>query len=328
MADRSAVDSCCPSPKMLNNPHIMQRQRIIRRFTAADPCPICGGHDALGRGQGLRCFGYYDRSGKYARCTREERAGSLPQNSDGTYSHRLHGAAAAARGTARPPAMLRRTMPAPPHRPRSAPGAAAFPLVLHARRLPQAPLRRGHGRPALDLPRRRRPARPSASCASITAPPTAPRAKSYRPCHKAADGRWLLSRPAAPLPLYHLPAILAAPPQATVTRPRRREMRRPRRGDRPALRHHQRRTAPRRPQLTDWCPLAGRRVAILGDEDEDGAGYAAQVACPPGRPRSPRRGPDRRACPASPRARTSSSSSTPAAPPAAPTPTSSPSCSG
>ena len=32
------------------------------------------------------------------------------------------------------------------------------------------------------------------------------------------------------------------------------------------------------PQLTDWSPLAGRQVAILGDEDEDGAEYASKVA--------------------------------------------------
>ena len=31
------------------------------------------------------------------------------------------------------------------------------------------------------------------------------------------------------------------------------------------------------PQKTDWSPLAGRRVAILGDEDADGASYAAQI---------------------------------------------------
>ena len=69
----------------------MPGQHPIRRFTRTDPCPICGGHDGLARGQGVRCYGYYSPSGKLARCTREERAGGLPQNRDGTYSHRLHG---------------------------------------------------------------------------------------------------------------------------------------------------------------------------------------------------------------------------------------------
>ena len=73
--------SPCLSPKMLNNPYIMQHHRSSpRRFTKAHPCPICGGHDGLSRGEGVRCFGYYDSQGKYARCTREDRAGGLPQN--------------------------------------------------------------------------------------------------------------------------------------------------------------------------------------------------------------------------------------------------------
>ena len=39
----------------------------------------------------VRCFGYLDASGDYARCTREERAGHVRQNRDGTFSHRLAG---------------------------------------------------------------------------------------------------------------------------------------------------------------------------------------------------------------------------------------------
>ena len=150
-------------------------------------------------------------------------------------------------------------------------------------------------------------------------------AKSYRPCHKGGDGRWLLSRPALPLPLYNLPAILAAPPKAIV-----------------AVLEGEKCTdiaaalglpyattsahGAQAPQLTDWSPLAGRSVAILRDAGDDGAGIRRQGRRPAGRPRSPRPRPHRRPCPACPTARTSSNSSTPAAPPAAPTPTSSPSC--
>lgn len=39
----------------------------------------------------MRCHGYLDSTGDYARCAREECAGTLPQNDDGTFSHRLHG---------------------------------------------------------------------------------------------------------------------------------------------------------------------------------------------------------------------------------------------
>lgn len=62
-----------------------------RRYTKRAPCPICGGHADLPQGRGVRCYGYADRTGNYARCTREEHAGDLQQNSDGTFSHRLEG---------------------------------------------------------------------------------------------------------------------------------------------------------------------------------------------------------------------------------------------
>jgi hypothetical protein len=262
---------------MLNNPHIMQHPRIIRRFTQADPCPICGGHDTMGRGQGLRCFGYYDRQGKYARCTREERAGSLPRNGDGTYSHRLHGpcrcgqrhgpepAASPSAGNARPvaPSTLKRRAQ---QRFRSFFTLTAF-------------LKRRYGEGTAVRHWSYRDAAGSEAFRVLRIDYRAPagsKAKSYRPCHKTSDGRWLLARPAAPLPLYRLPALLAAPPQATVTLLE---------GEKCAdlataiglpcatTSAH----GAKAPQLTDWSPLAGRRVAILGDEDKDGAGYAAQV---------------------------------------------------
>jgi hypothetical protein len=63
----------------------------IRRFTAKNRCPICGGYDNQGRGNGLRCYGYYGSDGSYAHCTREEHAGGLPNESGDTYAHRLSG---------------------------------------------------------------------------------------------------------------------------------------------------------------------------------------------------------------------------------------------
>ena len=163
------VDSACLPRKMLNNLHIMSHAIPLRRFTRTNPCPICGGHDGLGRGRGVRCFGYYDSTGAYARCTREEYAGSLPQNRDGTYSHRLHGDCRC--GQVHGDAPARRAMPAPPPpAPAGGPSSGSAPIFTLAAFLRQ-PLRRGHGRPALDLPRRRRATRSSASCASITAAP-------------------------------------------------------------------------------------------------------------------------------------------------------------
>jgi hypothetical protein len=61
------------------------------RFSAKNPCPICGGHEGAPRGRGERCYGYLDSTGDYARCTREEYASGLERSDDGTYSHRLRG---------------------------------------------------------------------------------------------------------------------------------------------------------------------------------------------------------------------------------------------
>src|SRR3712207_3450393 len=63
----------------------------IRRFTSDFPCPICGGHQNLPRGQGIRCSGYLSSDGEYAHCGRSEPAGSLPRGNGGTYPHRLRG---------------------------------------------------------------------------------------------------------------------------------------------------------------------------------------------------------------------------------------------
>ena len=80
-----------------------------------------------------------------------------------------------------------------------------------------------------------------------------------------------------PLPLYNLPALLAAPAQATVTLLEGEKC-----ADLAAVLGLSPATTSahgaKAPQLTDWSPLAGRAVAILHDEGADGAGYAAQAA--------------------------------------------------
>ena len=56
-------------------------------------CPICEGSRDLPQGHGVRCYGYTSDDGQYAHCTREERAGGLPQHPQSMgYAHRLHGA--------------------------------------------------------------------------------------------------------------------------------------------------------------------------------------------------------------------------------------------
>jgi putative DNA primase/helicase len=63
-----------------------------QRFSAAHPCPICGGHDRDKRGKGARCFGYMSGNGNHAHCTRDEHAGQLAQNTTSeTYPHLMEG---------------------------------------------------------------------------------------------------------------------------------------------------------------------------------------------------------------------------------------------
>jgi hypothetical protein len=107
--------------------------------------------------------------------------------------------------------------------------------------------------------------------------PDGSKAKSYRPCHQDADGRWRLARPEGKLPLYNLPAILAAPPEATVAILE---------GEKCAdlaaglglLPVTASAHGAQAPWLSDWSPLAGRSVAILRDEGGRGAEYAARVS--------------------------------------------------
>jgi hypothetical protein len=48
----------------------------ITRYTAQNLCPVCDGHKNLPAGQGIRCTGFLSEDGLYARCSREQHAGS------------------------------------------------------------------------------------------------------------------------------------------------------------------------------------------------------------------------------------------------------------
>jgi hypothetical protein len=269
------TDSACLHRNSLNNRHIMTSQRTaVARFSRTNPCPICGGHDGLARGKSVRCFGYYDRQGEYARCTREEHAGSLSQNRDGTYSHRLHGPCRCGRVHGGAPDSADKAH------------ASATPVRRRAERrfrsyfTLRAFLIKYYGDGAAVTPWIYRAADGSEAFRVLRIDYRAPdgaKAKSYRPCHKGEDGRWRLSRPEGKLPLYNLPGILLAPPQAIITLLE---------GEKcadiasalglpyvTASAH-----GAKAPWLADWSALAGRSVAILPDADEDGAGYAERIS--------------------------------------------------
>jgi hypothetical protein len=241
-----------------------------QRFTRVHPCPVCGGHDALARGQGVRCFGYLDASGDYARCTREDRAGGLPQNRDGTYSHWLHGDCRCGCCHVAPgvcePAKLEKA------RRRSAPQSFRSFFTLSAF------LRRIYGEDCTVRSWTYEDAEVQEVFRILRIDHedgTSARAKTYRPCHQGSDTRWRLGKPAGLLPLYHLPAVLASPPAIVPVFE----------GEKCAdiarglglLNATTSAHGAQAPQLTDWTPLAGRMVAIFADEGEAGADYASKV---------------------------------------------------
>ncbi len=59
-----------------------------RRFTRGFPCPICSGCDELPRGAGVRCSGFLSGDG-WAHCSREQHAGGLAPEANGTFAHRM-----------------------------------------------------------------------------------------------------------------------------------------------------------------------------------------------------------------------------------------------
>lgn len=96
--------------------------------------------------------------------------------------------------------------------------------------------------------------------------------KQFRPAHCEADG-WRLGDPPRPLPLYHLPAVLAAE-QVYVAE-----------GEKCAdliqdlglvatTSAHGARSA----TATDWSPLAGKRVVLLPDNDSPGQAFVTTIA--------------------------------------------------
>jgi hypothetical protein len=247
----------------------------LRRFTKADPCPICGGHESDARGKSVRCFGYYDRSGKYARCTREEVAEGLPPNSDGTYSHRLHGRCRCGRNHDNAPTPAGSARPAAPgvlKRRAQQRFRSFFTMTAYLRR------RYGEGTDVRFWVYQDAAGREAFRVLRVDyRAPGGSKAKSYRPCHRGSDGRWRLAKPDGLLPLYNLPHLLAPPGDAVVTIQE---------GEKcvdiaaelgltsVTTSAH----GARSPQLSDWSPLAGRRVAIIRDEGERGAEYATKIS--------------------------------------------------
>jgi hypothetical protein len=63
------------------------KQRFSKHFL----CPVCGGHNGLPSGRGIRCHGFLSDDDRFAHCSREELAPGLPEETGKTYAHALFG---------------------------------------------------------------------------------------------------------------------------------------------------------------------------------------------------------------------------------------------
>lgn len=65
--------------------------RPEQRHKRRRPCRVCGGGDDDARGREKRCHGFESDDGSYVHCSREDLAGNLPEESGGTFAHRMAG---------------------------------------------------------------------------------------------------------------------------------------------------------------------------------------------------------------------------------------------
>jgi AAA domain len=84
-----------------------------QRYTQGRACPICGGAETDKRGQGTRCIGFISDDEEWARCSREESAGSAPyEEQTRCYVHRLRGECRC--GVQHGPNVVKYPSPSPP----------------------------------------------------------------------------------------------------------------------------------------------------------------------------------------------------------------------
>ena len=182
-----------------------------RRFTRSHPCPICGGHDGLGA-DGVSAASATStlpaitpaapaRNGQ-ADCGRTAMAPTATGCAETAGAAR----STAIRSSPRPTQAARPAAASPPQSFRSYFTLAAFLRRMYGEgaAVTSWPYHDAEGREAFRV------LRVDHQDAEGT------RAKTYRPCHQASDGRWRLSKPGGLLPLYNLPAVLATPPGGIV----------------------------------------------------------------------------------------------------------------
>jgi len=61
-----------------------------QRFRSGYPCPVCHGQMNMMKGTGKRCWGFISADGMKACCTREVKAGGIPEIEGVGYWHSLN----------------------------------------------------------------------------------------------------------------------------------------------------------------------------------------------------------------------------------------------
>ena len=227
-----------------------------QRFKPDRPCPVCGGHADLRRGEGRRCDGFISGDGLYAHCTREEHAGGLDRNGNSnTHAHHLKGGCDCGKQHG--------TVSARPDIP---PGASQDAPSVHSYRDP----RLGHpdqvwayrdagGEVVGYAVRWDRPDGGGKFCPLTF-----------------VDGRWRRKGIPRPRPLYNLPELLNRP-GAPVLVVKGEGTSDAARGLFPAHVPVTSIDGAKAPRLSDWGPLKGRDVAVLPSNDPEGQRYAQVV---------------------------------------------------
>jgi sulfur relay (sulfurtransferase) DsrF/TusC family protein len=226
------------------------------RFTFRNPCPICGGHERMPHGKGVRCYGFLGSDGRYAHCTREDYAGGLDQeHNSGTYAHRLDGPCRCGHSHAEGSLLD------------SPISAAATNFTT------QGSTWTSGGEAPGGIVAEYRYSGPDGVVQHRI---TRHNPRTFRTWHRSLHGEWVPGQGDARLPLYRLPDLLTADPETLVLIVE---------GEKDADRLADLGlTATTNPfGAGKWRPeytqnLRGRRVCILPDNDETGEGHATDVA--------------------------------------------------
>lgn len=244
--------------------------QIARFQSEKSPCPICGGHEGLTRGRGIRCFGFLSSDGLYAHCTRSEYAHALKPEPNGTFAHRLNGPCRCGVDHGRAGSA---PMPSNPQLRVSRKSAGRRSYATAYECLEAMGNHLGHQKET------------EYHLISVSYYPDAlgnhwmaegrfewgAGFKTYRTCH-FFESEWWTKDPEGKLPLYNLPQIVGSEVVLILEGPKCANLA-GEIGFVATTSSHGAQSAAK----TDWSPLAGKQVVIIPDHDAAGEKYETDV---------------------------------------------------